>query len=212
MFFVSIVWNLFLSFLALVVPVAMFYSLSVGYNKLKLKKPVALPLKAFSSGEILYTWEDWIRDNKEEFPVRYFLTETLPKGFRRVRYILSNLYQWVRTRTWRKFHILDVRNSEYTGGYRDLDTIMLYANFKILVDFVEKEMDGVFKEHIPSGMHEDWEITHFEHEIEIEQELKALYEWWTKDRMRWNFMFHERVEVEQQMLHRMIEIRPYLWT
>jgi len=91
---------------------------------------------------------------------------------------------------------------------------MLYANFKILVDFVEKEMESVFMDEIPPGTHQDWEITHFEHSIEIEQEIKALYEWFTKDRLRWSrkFVWAEKYEVEQQMLHRLVEVRPYLWT
>jgi hypothetical protein len=214
MLFVSIIWNLLLSFSFLAVWVTLMIFLSGGFKKLKLKKPVALPLRAFSNGSILYTWEDWERDNKKEFPIRYFLTETLRIFMYRLKGKLDRAYQWVRTRTWCRYHILDVRGPGYSGGYRDCDTIMLYANFKILVDFVEIEMDGVFMEEVPPGTHEDWETTHFEHKVEKEQEIKALYEWFVVDRFRWKLAFthEESYEVEQMMLHRLIEVRPYLWT
>jgi hypothetical protein len=81
MLFVSILWNLFLSFLVFSIFVSLVYVLGVGYYKLKLKKPKSLPLRAFSDGGILYTENDWHQDNKKEFPIRYFITETVPGWF-----------------------------------------------------------------------------------------------------------------------------------
>src|SRR6266436_884553 len=110
---VSILWNLLLTLSPGLAVVFLWAMVEVVYVKLKLKKPTALPLRAFHNNVILYTWEDWHRDNKKEFPVRYFLTETLPTVFRRLRGKCSRTYQWVRTRTWSRYHILDVRGPGY---------------------------------------------------------------------------------------------------
>jgi hypothetical protein len=212
-YLVGIMWNLFLSILFFVVPTIVVASLSIGYNKLKLKKPKTLPLLAFSNGVILYTWEAWISDNKKEFPIRYFITETMPHLLGRFVGKLNSAYNWVRTRTWCKYHILDIRTSDYRGGYRDADDIMLYANFKILTDFVEKELEGVFIEEIPENL-PDWETQIMQKQYEKEQEIKSLYFWWTVDRFNGasKLVLGECYETEQTMLRRLVEVRPWLWT
>lgn len=41
-----------------------------------------LPLRSFDSGLVIYTRADWERYMSEEYPVRFFVTETLPRWFR----------------------------------------------------------------------------------------------------------------------------------
>lgn len=71
-------------------------------------------------------------------------------------------------------------------GWIDKDTFMLYACFQILKDFVELEDINY--------MNQDYV-----------EEVKTLYNWWETRR--------KGVENDDEnMLNRLIKIRPYLWT
>lgn len=83
---------------------------------------------------------------KAELPCRFFLLETIPdflrKVKRRVINPIRNLQYAVFHRTLGRFHMV---NTHLEPGYYDKDTIMLHANFSLLVDLVEVE-----HAHIPS--------------------------------------------------------------
>lgn len=173
---------------------------------------MALPLRAFSTGTLLYSWEDWHRDNKKEFPVRYFLTETISLKVRRIQSKISNSYHWVRTRTWKRYHMLDIRGPGYDGGWIDRDGVVLYASFKALKDFVEKEMKGVFLEAPPKVTYES-DGDYWDRRVETEQELEALYTWWTKEYpKKLKGSTFDLEEEENRMLQRLIEVRGAMWT
>jgi len=109
--------------------------------------------------------------------------------------------------------------------WRDNDNVMLHACFALLADFVENErpFDGMI----------DWSAN--EEARAVKAEIETLYKWWKNyedDSMRCTDM--ERVsppdastedfkmsrwvtvddnfEEEDKMLHRLINIRRYLWT
>ncbi len=192
-----------------------------------LKKPPYLPLRSFG-GEVLYTWEDWDRDNKEEFPIRYFLSETLPDYWRAwiARPIGAAVY-WVASHTTERRHILDLRNPGYKYGWVDADAAILYANFNLLKKFMEEEKPW---ERI------NWQVT--DHHSEAWSEINELYSWWTKSRWEQhqklealyeasydkiqaekdvlfseaNALEAELVERDTQNLIRLINVRGYLWT
>jgi hypothetical protein len=137
------------------------------------------------------------------------------------------LFYWLRERLWYKHHLLDIRGGDYRGGYMDRCEMIIYANFRILKDFVEREMDVVNWE---------WNDVH----SNIAKELRDLYQWWTVDRQKeadaiwvhdnnkeWADMTPEErhesslrgqaredaFEAKQEAnLIRLIKIRRYLWT
>jgi len=96
----------------------------------------------------------------------------------------------------------------------DRDQLMLFACFKLLVDYVEKEKP----------------FDHFDYDWSEESrkrgdEIKALYDWWKTERAAEHKAVEkledrfERVErrwaleeKDDQMLRRLIEIRRHLWT
>lgn len=206
MLLVSILWYFFLILACIYFLGILVFWATRGYNKLKLKKPVALPLRAFMTGVVLYTWDDWILDNKKEFPVRYFLTETLPDFLSQVRSYFKRSFYFVKSHTYRRYHMLDLRHKFYKSGWIDMTHVVLSAPFAALVSFVENELNGVFLEEIPVGEAAD-SFEHWEWRVEAEQEIKALYNWWKNE-----FNGDDSSEEAQHMLRRLIEVRRYLWT
>lgn len=78
---------------------------------------------------------------------------------------------WLRTHTINRYHIVDIRSKydDYKWGWVDRDHVMLLACFKILCDFVEKEMYG----------HVDWS---WGPTCNARAEIMALYKYWTVER------------------------------
>lgn len=95
------------------------------------------------------------------------------KLMRRASKLLDTFYYWLRTHTINRYHIINIKNSvgyKYKWGWIDRSEMMLIANFKLLCDYVEKEK--------PFD-HFTWEGK--EH---IANEIRELYDWWTKERLR----------------------------
>lgn len=116
--------------------------------------------------------------------------------------------------------------------WRDNDHVMLHACFALLVDFVENER--------AFDCHVEWEFN--EESQKAKNEILELYNWWKKriekseygdddyyDENSDNFAMKNRVwadpnkkdfevnidgayEKENEMLHRLINVRKYLWT
>jgi len=87
----------------------------------------------------------------------------------------------------------------------DKDVVMLHACFQLLKDCVEKE-------DLLSG-HIDWNAD--EKFRKAKAELEALYSWW-HERLEAEkvdtFVFEDHYREDNQMLHRLIDIRWALWT
>lgn len=76
---------------------------------------------------------------KKEFPVRYFLQNTLPESFKRhVSYRFDHMVNWVVYRTISRSHVLKIKSLK--PGNPDEDTILLHSTFQVLVNFVELRM------------------------------------------------------------------------
>jgi hypothetical protein len=180
---------------------------------MKLKSPKALPLRAFQTNTILYTWEDWHRDAKKEYPIRYFVTKIIPSllySFQRTCF--SNPIYWLKCHTYRRYHMLDLRHSEYKYGYSDPRQVMLNASFAALVAYVD-EIDGVFLDApIVADPDHLFDQNWHDKDFERQQEIKALYEFWTITYPELVKIGTETYEIEQFMLHRLIEVRGCLWT
>jgi hypothetical protein len=73
-------------------------------------------------------WQKWEEESKEKYPVRYFLSETSPKYFRRVYRNVSDVVYFIKCHTLKKyrFHYLDLRQPNkppmyYKYGWIDSD-------------------------------------------------------------------------------------------
>jgi hypothetical protein len=188
----------------------------------KIPRPVALPVRAFSSKEVLYSWEDWHRDARAMYPVRYFLGESIPRFIRRQLGKPLHAWNWLRCHTFSRYHLLDLRNPEYAWGYLDGPEAMLYASFSVLKAYVENErgIDSVVSDEMS------------DEQKEIEYEVQALYIWWTDlrwdelerirrlwrsaksrdERNRVHELKEQAAERDQVNLLRLMNVRLHLWT
>jgi hypothetical protein len=102
-------------------------------KKFNIEKPVALEWGG---------WEKWEDNLKQEKPLAYFLTETIPDIIDDITcYIptpISNIRYYCRNRFYRKTHVLPTGFKP--GEYHDLDERILYGLMNSLVDFVEVEL------------------------------------------------------------------------
>lgn len=158
-----------------------------------------LPSRDFGHAEGAYTWEDWHEEVRRRFPVRYFLSGVVGWFARWPR--VSNALYWLRTHTYNRYHLLDIRQAEpenpdgYRWGWIDRDRVLMLACFKVLRDFVELEKPWPVADYLaeveakgdPNGEAESLRLQH-----ERYVETMALYNWWTRDR------FAERAEWERR--------------
>lgn len=77
---------------------------------------------------------------------------------------IDDAYQWVRYRTYNRFHCVNMGET-LKPGYYDIDIRMLHANFTLLCSYVEKEMDII-----------DW--TDSDESKHVKKEIDELYFWW----------------------------------
>ncbi len=177
------------------------------------------------------TWEKWEARTRKQYPVRCWLSWSLPTLFTGWwRRLVKEPWYWVRTHTYNRYHIIDMRypRNGYEWGWLDRDRAILFASFAVLVDFVEKEYPGYV----------NWESDD-EHK-KAREEFIELYNWWTAgrkvehdahdkrlnehygnrpfrevakaDRDRLHEMSDALDKKDQEMLHRLIEVRGVLWT
>jgi hypothetical protein len=129
-------------------------------------------------------------------------------------------WYWFRTNTYNRYHMVDCRAPQhgYKWGWCDRCEIILYANFAILTDFVEKEMYGLV----------DWDSE--ENHTKAKDEIMDLYNWWKTGRAKDKEKLDKVLEVgesyydkywdmeekfkkkDNKQLIRLIKIREWLWT
>ena len=200
-------------------------------NPFHVPEPVpggALPFKWSTNNPEDFTWEDWEKRAQANYPLRFWLSKNvLPEIWRAHRVLWKTPLYWLRTHTVHRYHIIDMRypKNGYKWGWIDRSEAVMFAAFATLVDFVENEYPGLV----------DWSYHQAEHD-----EFMALYRWWTKeraeehaayerfsdevlhgwpdrqpkpdDRARMNEMSEALEAKDQEMLHRLVEVRRILWT
>jgi len=108
------------------------------------------------------------------------------------RHISKGLY-WLRTHTYNRYHMLDMRNkvNGYSWGWWDRSDLILFANMALLRDFIEEEK--AFEGHVDwSSAAEALEARGKEADdgcgasrdahAAAKKEMLAIYYWWTKGR------------------------------
>ena len=92
--------------------------------------------------------------------------------FRVFRWLDRAAY-WLRTHTWDRYHMIDIRSRRngYAWEWMDRSEGMLFAVMSMLVDFIEKERAFEVI---------DWDSD--DGHREAARELREIYLWWTQDR------------------------------
>lgn len=165
-----------------------------------------------------YAREDYYKEVKEKYPIRYFFRLTLVNWFKSYIWCDSGLaplqrwHYWLASHTTRKYHLLDLRQpknscDQYRWGWIDSDLQMLYACFNILKSYVEEEKPYFLTE---EDVARDESLrAQYEHG----QEIKALYHYWTVERKvladkrdlllkKWSKAWHEQRDSAMQELNK----------
>lgn len=137
-----------------------------------------LPLGIFVDDPTVYTWEKWVAEVRRDYPVRFFLSETLPTMPGLLWRGVGDLWYWVKCKVhpeFRGYSILDLRKASphipYTHGWVDRSEALLYASFLCLRQYVEGELEHL--EDISEGLRDV---------SPSEAEARALYRWWMEER------------------------------
>ncbi len=153
---------------------------------LRFDKPSALPMRSLGARPGDTTWEDWRETTQAAMPVRYFLLEELPFWWRvRVAGRADRALYWLQAHTTHRYHLLDMRSREYgyAWGWIDSDQQMLLACFAILKKFVEQEDPRVGLRTAEADFGTTVAQTPaLAGRLESEKEIRALYNWWTRER------------------------------
>ena len=140
---------------------------SIIPKKYRLEKPYALSIKG---------WKDWHSQTKKEYPVRYFLEETISDWYRLHiyyplnRFFVEKLFWGFKHRFIKKHQYNIVRPSTLEPGYYDARTVLLHSSFHILSEFVEHEQSEYG--------HVLWTNT-WDH-TQAWYTMLQLYNWWTE--------------------------------
>jgi len=193
-------------------------------------KSNSLPMRDFSPEEKGYCWEDYEKEMKEKYPIRYFLSKTIPHYF--AVYISMRLsdWKWRIIDLFRRPHMLDTRSFYgYNGGYIDPCEQMLYANFAILKKYLDEDPYNIRDEYSDEEIDEKGLRAQQDHydeaqdlwkywtvdKLEMEAEYQKLLQEWYKDKSRkpkWINLKDKIEKTEDEMLIRLMKIRRGLWT
>ncbi len=157
-------------------------------------------------------WDSFNDEYKSNAPIRYFIVNMLPEPYNIIKNYISRITDWIRYRTYNRYHILD---SGLPPDYYEKDTLLLHTSFNVLKDFVEKEQAWsrqcwseenklTRKEQLPlyyelfyrkpevGIKHFEWAATlddpalpineRCDHQAIAAREILALYKWWTIER------------------------------
>ena len=197
-------------------------------------KPKALPIKSFSK-EGDYCWEDWERDSKKKYPVRYFLYETIPRYFSSKIYSYRMRYYDFVSIYFTKDHLIDIRNVynskeiidpviSYKGGYIDNCDKMSLAIVKVFLDYVKEEQDfhrSVYKKEFNIDTVNEIQEPEMSFQKERYLMVLELYEYFTNTypekykNLINNCGYKQMEELEEEFNSKLIEvikIRRTLWT
>ena len=116
----------------------------------------------------------------------------------------------LRCRLWHRYNTVVCRDLPST--WHDRDDLLLHTAFQILEDFIQKEQPWQFTGDVYAGYLECGEERAL-----LEQEewatIRELYDWWQdyKHQVEMGLFFDDYRE-QNQMLHKLIDIRGNLWT
>lgn len=148
-------------------------------------------------------------------------------------YNISGYWYWLKSHTYCRFHMLDIRSprNEYDWGYLDADSAMFYACFALLKNYVEREKPfeivdwGWNKEHKKAAkeikeLYDWWVKGRKDEQDELDRLGEKLYHNWTNRQKRqkdkkWKEYIEQVNALEgkdQKQLLRLIKIRHFLWT
>jgi hypothetical protein len=110
------------------------------------KHPLNLYSRQFEHPKNEQTWEDFEDEVEKKCPIRFYIVTFIERLFRSIWRFLCNIPYWIRTHTYNRYHIINVKQPKnspyqysYNWGWIDRCHVLPFAMFNILCDFVENE-------------------------------------------------------------------------
>lgn len=198
-----------------------------------------MPSRCFENDNTIPTWEDYYEKINKLYPIRSKIIIFLEDFFFNIRRKIRDTYfviKWWFT----KPHLLDLRlaTPEYQSGYLDPCQMMLYANFAILKLFLDARPYDLRKDFTEQQIEANPSFKRQQQDLD---EARALWHWWSVERIKeieankrltdvWSSLrshnnpqsteLLEKIKISDisleektnEMLIRLLKIRPYLWT
>jgi hypothetical protein len=203
---------------------------SVGilmYKIIKIKNPVAIPKPKAATME---QWDEWKTKAKKEHPIKYFLSETIPREFRFLKRRITDFWWEIKYRTISE-HKYNLVDTGLKPGYYEIETRMLYSCFSLLCSYVEKQMPSrsskyskikilTQKDYVNNL--EDYvmfnEREGFTEHAKHYRDIKELYLWWKQylQNLENDPFFdidneEESYKEQNEKLTKLISLRGFLW-
>lgn len=148
----------------------------------------ALPLREFGAKDDDYCWEDYYKEVKKKFPIKYFFSKELPDFVRfniwfPIKKPLEIIRYWLVSHfiISRRYHMLDLRQPKgYRYGWRDVPEKMLYAMFNLLGEYLKENPYDLTKDYSREQINADVGMKSQQDSLE---EARALYQWWNVERI-----------------------------
>lgn len=136
-------------------------------------------------------WEDFKTEFKAKAPIRFFLSETLPRSIAPTLGRINRMRMWVRFRMVR----YDKIDSGLGPGYYDKDTLLLHSAFNLLKDYVEIEQAWMhlicskdsrkitwYENYVPFYSHyffrsREYGLEHLKWECNLDNSSEEVHEW-----------------------------------
>jgi len=159
-------------------------------------------------------WDEWKKDMGKNYPIRYFIHETIPDIWSDVwEYGIVRFFHNLKWNILHRFHPKHRYNIVKTGlepGYYDPDTLIFEATFHLLADYVESNIkygriDWENDEGHAAAWKEMKELVHWYKEIYPNRE-KVLDKKRPEPNIGMDRLFNEKYENDPDV----IEYRKYL--
>ena len=164
-------------------------------KELGLSKSNYLPLRKLTPEVDSFSWEDYDDYIKNNYPIKYFLLETIfnfikYKIYYKIYFPIHKVYYFLICHIFnsKKYHLLDLRqpNNErsvdhYRYGWIDIPEKILYANFNLLKEFIENSNNINFENFSEEELKNDPGIRQQKFVLD---EAREIYTWWKVERKK----------------------------
>jgi hypothetical protein len=123
---------------------------------------------------------------------------------------LNDLWYRLKCRFWHKYNVVICKPLPAT--WIDRDELILYAAFQILEDYINKEKPAEFTSDVYAEYIEACDEKNARERDTDWKTIRVLYYWWQERKNLEDHNYFDDYDLDDKMLHRLIDIRKYLWT
>ena len=123
---------------------------------------------------------------------------------------LDGFWYRLKCRLWHKYNVVVCKPLPAT--WIDRDELILYAAFQIFEDYINKEKPVEFTSDVYADYVEAFDEEHAQERDDAWRTIRELYAWWGLRKNLEDHNYLDDYENDDKMLHKLVEVRKYLWT